>query len=107
LLFTLQTPKFAAWAVLGEGCSSARGPIQDPGASNLCAHFPLNRKCLIQMRFVLPPTEEISVDRDGYPRGVATFFEGIASISERLPLHWYVGKRRKEEHGWIGCVGSE
>ena len=33
MLFEPGTHKFAAWAVLGEGCSSARDPSQDPGAS--------------------------------------------------------------------------
>ena len=28
LLFVPETPKFAAWAVLGEGCSSARDPFR-------------------------------------------------------------------------------
>jgi hypothetical protein len=32
LLFALETPKFVPWAVLGEGCSSARDPDKDPGA---------------------------------------------------------------------------
>jgi hypothetical protein len=32
LLFARRTPKFAVWAVLGEGCSSARDPSWDPGA---------------------------------------------------------------------------
>ena len=35
LIFKEGTHTFAAWAVLGEGCSSARGPNQDPGAFHL------------------------------------------------------------------------
>jgi hypothetical protein len=37
LHFSFETPKFAPWAVLGEGCSSARDPAKDPGA--LILHF--------------------------------------------------------------------
>jgi hypothetical protein len=35
LLFAHGTPKFSLWAVLGEGCSSARDSFWDPGASYL------------------------------------------------------------------------
>ena len=35
LLFAPKTPTFCTWAVLGEGCSSARGPLRITGASNL------------------------------------------------------------------------